>query len=275
MKKCAILIFLILFTGCASAPMEPHEHGEFTKHYEESLFKVTENGMFSIEMIIKEEGLKAGINAVELIIHDKNDRDVIGADISVTPWMPEMGHGVFEKPVITEGGGGLYTVENIILVMGGHWELKVHVKADDIVDGAVFDFPDVQTDKEHKHGMVHAPAPSDLDLSATRLSDGGNFRVSYRSDIEPVPVNRIHGWTLTVETADGRPVTDIVIDIDGDMPEHGHGLPTQPEVTQDIGDGTYLVEGMKFSMPGWWVIKFYMKTQDKEEEVSFNLLVKE
>ena len=200
---------------------------------------------------------------------------MIGADISVIPWMPEMGHGVSEKPVITEQGGGLYAIENIVLTMGGHWQLKINIKADDIVDGAVFDFPDVKAHEGHKHGMMHAPAPSDLDLSTTKLSDGGSFRVSYRSDLDPVPVNKIHGWTLKVETADGRPVTDVVIDIDGDMPEHGHGLPTQPEVTQDIGDGTYIVEGMKFSMPGWWEIKLYMKTQDREEGVTFNLLVKE
>ena len=103
----------------------------------------------------------------------------------------------------------------------------------------------------------------------------GNFSVSYKSDLEPVPLNKIHSWTLTIKTSDGKPVTDTVIEIDGDMPEHGHGLPTQPEVTQDLGDGNYVVEGMKFSMPGWWTIKLYMRTQDKEESVTFNLLLKE
>jgi hypothetical protein len=33
--------------------------------------------------------------------------------------MPEMGHGVFEKPIIRERGGGLYSVENIVLIMRG------------------------------------------------------------------------------------------------------------------------------------------------------------
>ena len=40
------------------------------------------------------------------------------------------------------------------------------------------------------------------------------------------------------------------------MPEHGHGFPTVPEVTEYLGDGKYLVEGLKFSMPGWWVGQF-------------------
>jgi hypothetical protein len=59
------------------------------------------------------------------------------------------------------------------------------------------------------------------------------------------------------------------------MPEHGHGMPTQPEVTQELSGGEYLVEGMKFSMPGWWVMKFHIKTIDKEDHATFNLLLKE
>ncbi len=58
------------------------------------------------------------------------------------------------------------------------------------------------------------------------------------------------------------------------MPQHGHGLPTEPEVTQELGDGYYIVEGMKFSMPGWWIINFHIKTQDDEDSVTFNLYLK-
>ena len=42
------------------------------------------------------------------------------------------------------------------------------------------------------------------------------------------------------------------ITVDGGMPQHGHGFPTRPRVTRDLDDGTYLLEGMKFSMTGWW-----------------------
>jgi hypothetical protein len=57
------------------------------------------------------------------------------------------------------------------------------------------------------------------------------------------------------------------------MPEHGHGLPTQPEVTKGMGDGDYIVQGIKFSMPGWWVITFKVKAQDMDDTVTFNLVV--
>lgn len=275
MRRLSAFILLVIVSGCAAPGVQQHTHeGEFTRHYENSLFQVTENGEYSLEMVVKEHEFKTGINMVDLIVHDKNDKDVIGADITVTPWMSDMGHGVFEKPLITEKGGGLYTVDDIILTMSGHWELKVNITKDGVGDFAVFDFPDVKVDRGHEHKMIQAP--SDLDVSTTRLSDGGNFRVSYKSDIIPVPVNVIHGWTLTVVTADGNnPVKDAVISIDGDMPQHGHGLPTQPEATQELSDGEYLVEGLKFSMPGWWVMKFHIRTMEQEDDVTFNLMVKE
>jgi hypothetical protein len=258
---------LILLSGCAAPAMQTHSHqGDFTKHYDESLFQITEKGMFSVEMVIKEHDLKTGVNLVDLIIHDKNDRDVVGAEITVTPWMPDMGHGVFEKPSITEKGGGLYEIS-------GHWELRVNIAKDGMEDSTVFDFPDVKIDRGHEHTMTRVP--NNLDVSVTRPSDRGLFRVTYRSDVIPIPVNMIHGWTLTVLTADGKPVKDAVISIGGDMPQHGHGLPTQPEVTQELSDGEYLVEGIKFSMPGWWVMKFHIRTMEQEDDVTFNLMVKE
>ena len=58
------------------------------------------------------------------------------------------------------------------------------------------------------------------------------------------------------------------------MPEHGHRLPTQPKVTKNFGDGTYLVEGIKFSMPGWWVMTFAIKAGGKTDTVTFNLQLK-
>lgn len=81
------------------------------------------------------------------------------------------------------------------------------------------------------------------------------FNVSYTSQVEPLPLNQIHSWILHVETTDGRPVEQAGIRVDGGMPAHGHGLPTQPSV-REIGKGDYLVEGIKFSMTGYWEMWF-------------------
>jgi hypothetical protein len=116
--------------------------------------------------------------------------------------------------------------------------------------------------------------PPDLDYSLTRLSANGVYRATYRSSEMPVPVNELHAWTLHVESADGRPVDDATITIFGDMPQHGHGMPTKPQVTQNLGNGDYLVEGMKFQMGGWWVIDFTIDADGQSDKVSFNLMLK-
>jgi hypothetical protein len=124
------------------------------------------------------------------------------------------------------------------------------------------------------HMMKGMPLPSNLDLSTTRLSAHKIFKVSFTSKLNPVVIDRMHNWELKVETQDGAPVTGAQITIDGSMPQHGHGLPTEPAVTQELGGGRYLVGGMKFNMPGWWVVNFHITTKDKKDSVSFNLLLK-
>jgi hypothetical protein len=90
------------------------------------------------------------------------------------------------------------------------------------------------------------------DSSTTLMSQQGHYRVSYQSKTEPIPLNRIHSWTLHLETADGEAVDDAQIAIYGGMPSHKHGFPTAPRVTQGLGNGNYRVEGLKFSMSGQW-----------------------
>jgi len=117
-------------------------------------------------------------------------------------------------------------------------------------------------------------APATLDYSTSRASDNGLFRVSYTSSQDIVPVNQMHQWTLLVETADGQPVKNASITVDGDMPQHGHGLPTSPQVTQNLGDGKYIVDGMKFQMGGLWVMDFTISDSGQTDEVHFNVMLK-
>jgi hypothetical protein len=116
--------------------------------------------------------------------------------------------------------------------------------------------------------------PADLDLATTRASAQGVFNATIQPQAEPIPINTLHGWTLHVETPDGRPVENAAIAVDGDMPRHGHGLPTQPQVTEYLGDGDYLVEGMKFQMGGWWVVDFAIDAAGQRDTVRFNLILK-
>ena len=117
------------------------------------------------------------------------------------------------------------------------------------------------------------PPQDAAEYATQRSSAQGSFRVSYSTDA-PVPVGRLHAWTLHVAHADGTPVTDAAIAVGGDMPEHRHGLPTRPRVTRHLGNGDYLLEGVKFQMGGWWVMDFDITSGGRTERVRFNLQLK-
>ena len=115
--------------------------------------------------------------------------------------------------------------------------------------------------------------PSDLDTATVRLTEGGHYRVSITSNMEPVVINQIHSWTLHLETPDGRPVENAEIVVAGGMPQHDHGFPTSPQVTQELGQGDYLIEGVKFNMTGWWEMRFDINAGGQHDRVVFNLVV--
>ena len=249
-----------------------HEDATVTKHFESSVTKLTDNNLYSLELVIPDEQLKMGVNSIEIIVHHGTGGDVAQAEITVTPWMPSMGHGVKQKPVVIERGGGLYSVENIVLSMTGHWQLQVKIAKDDKIDTAVFDFPEVKA-MGHEHAMLHAPPPKDIDYATQKMTANNIFSVSYKSIGGHIRLNRIHSWEISINDAEGKPVNDAKITVVGDMPEHGHGLPTQPEVYNLGAAGLYRIDGMKFQMPGWWVVTVNIMTDNMHDAVSFNLNV--
>ncbi len=123
----------------------------------------------------------------------------------------------------------------------------------------------------HPIMMGRESAPVNLDTSTSLLSDDGLFQVTWSSDSTNVPLNQIHTWTLHVETPNGQPVEDASILVDGGMPQHGHGLPTDPQVTEYLGDGDYLVEGMRFQMTGFWEVRFVINSGEQSDSITFNL----
>ena len=76
------------------------------------------------------------------------------------------------------------------------------------------------------------------------------------SQLDPLAINTIHSWELVLHTADGAPLSGARMSVVGGMPDHDHGLPTSPVVTREITPGRYLLEGMRFHMPGRWLLTF-------------------
>jgi hypothetical protein len=142
-----------------------------------------------------------------------------------------------------------------------------------VIVGFVLLMPIIGPRYLHPMMMGNQPTPSNLDTSATRTSDSGLFNVSWNADSGQPPLNQIHTWTLHVETADGQPVEGAIILVDGGMPQHGHGLPTSPQVTADLGGGDYRVEGMKFQMLGFWEVKFDITANGQSDSITFNLVL--
>jgi hypothetical protein len=119
--------------------------------------------------------------------------------------------------------------------------------------------------------MLFAHPPKDLDYSRTRLSASGLYRATIRPQGDSIPQGRLQRWTLHLETAGGAPVDIARVAVGGGMPHHGHGLPTTPRVTRAVGNGDHLVEGLKFNMGGWWVVKFAVASSAGTDSLTFNL----
>ena len=117
----------------------------------------------------------------------------------------------------------------------------------------------------HYSGVVPAP-----DITTTKTSEHGLYRAAVRPGTTPIPVGKIQVWTLHVETVAGAAVDSASIFVDGGMPQHGHGLPTRPRVTTALGNGDHKVEGLKFSMGGWWRMIFVVRTGAGVDTVVFN-----
>ena len=104
-------------------------------------------------------------------------------------------------------------------------------------------------------------------------NSGDGYSVKISSQLSPLEINRIHSWHIEITDVGGRPVSNAQITVSGGMPDHDHGLPTQPQITEEIRAGTYLLEGMRFHMPGKWqiVIGFRLGNQLHSASIEFQL----
>ncbi len=115
-------------------------------------------------------------------------------------------------------------------------------------------------------------SPATLMLAALLLpipepAHAGEFIVTYTTPDGPPEINRMHSWILYVESDSGEPIEGAEIEVDGGMPAHDHGLPTQPRVTEDLGDGYYRLDGVRFHMSGYWEIVVTIRSDESEGTV--------
>jgi hypothetical protein len=111
---------------------------------------------------------------------------------------------------------------------------------------------------------------SSAEAAGEWVSDRGIYTVSFESSLTPIEINQMHTWILRVTTA-GKPVPNAELSVTGGMPEHDHGLPTRPRVTENLGDGNYRLEGMRFHMQGYWEVSIAIEADGKTDTVTVTL----
>ena len=106
-----------------------------------------------------------------------------------------------------------------------------------------------------------------------RTSAQNRYTATIEPPAQPLKPRRMMKLQVTIRDAAGHPVDGASIDVDGGMPQHGHGLPTKPRVTKNLGDGRYEIEGLRFNMGGWWELRLAVQSPAGADRVVFNLKV--
>jgi hypothetical protein len=116
---------------------------------------------------------------------------------------------------------------------------------------------------------VEPPPHSEFGLGP-RVSAAGRYTATLQP-AEPLRQRVLQTVRVLVADAEGHAVDGATIDVDGGMPQHGHGLPTRPRVTKSFGGGLYEIEGVRFNMGGWWELSLAITGSAGTDEVTFNL----
>jgi hypothetical protein len=120
---------------------------------------------------------------------------------------------------------------------------------------------------------LHGAGQGGPDLSRTRKTDGGLFVATLAPASGAVRQGELQSWMLTLKTPNGAPVENAAIDISGGMPQHNHGLPTSPQMADYLGQGHYRIDGVKFTMSGWWQLHLSISAAAGSDTVVFNIVL--
>jgi hypothetical protein len=129
------LPLLVWLAGCGDAP---EQHTGFGT----SPLTTTEGQAVHAALFTSPQPPERGLDEAKLRLTGADGQPLDGLTLTVTPWMPEHGHGTSVSPTVTPIGDGTWTVSNLYLAMPGQWQLRVDVSGavnDELV--ASFDIP--------------------------------------------------------------------------------------------------------------------------------------
>ncbi|MDX8515369.1 FixH family protein [Mesorhizobium captivum] len=124
--------------------------------------------------------------------------------------------------------------------------------------------------------VVYLTAPHSRpgpDISRSKKTASGLFVATFEPERGVIRQGELQSWVLTLKTAAGAPVEGAAITVFGGMPQHNHGLPTSPQATDYLGEGRYRIDGVKFTMSGWWQLRFAISAAAGSDSVVFNIVL--
>ena len=256
--KTLLLIPLVYFF--LSLPAGAHSPGEtFTQHFPGTMFHISENQRFSAEILIPDNKITTGYNTPWIIIHDRDDRDVLGAKLVMEARhqdRPEEPPLVFDA---REAGHGLYVVPNLYIPEPGNWQLRMKVEKTFQKDDISLDFSGVR-EKEQVS-----------DRFAAKQTGTQNQMVMEYTPSRDIVAGQDHDWQLRIITPDGRPVSGVDVEVTGVHLETGRPLSEQAQVSGRAGRGSYRAQNMLFPESGPWTVVFIIFTATSYEIVEFQL----
>lgn len=177
----AVFIFFVVFT-VLSIIITAGADTDVRRHYEGSLFKMTENNLFGIEIKLMEEKSGEDGKKAELIIYDSSGNDVENAELTVMTGDQGTGPG----PVVMEKGGGFYSINNIGQAGAGPRKVIISVKKEGVRDTVTFNFPEEKVlEKEES-----TPSPEELQDNTAEAQDKPATAAAsddFRRILQPLP----------------------------------------------------------------------------------------
>ena len=151
---CLLLAAPTPSNGQYTGPPEQENQRLFTKHFQKTMFDITEHALYSVEVLPNDEEYPIGKNTIGVVVHNDKDEDVKGAKLSITCTNMETGKSIHPTGIVDKKNG-LYIVSGLDNISSpGHWELRVTVNKGGVKDSVKFKLPEALM-KPYPKGRYH------------------------------------------------------------------------------------------------------------------------
>ena len=126
--------------------------------------------------------------------------------------------------------------------------------------------------ENHGSGAADGQSSQEIDYaSVTRESSGGVYRVELTPADNKVPLLQLHHWFARFYLSDGSEIRPQQIVLSGGMAAHGHGLPTEPKLSDYVDDKGFQIDGVRFNMAGIWSLRVEFVYANQSDYADFEL----